>query len=70
MFKLEAQSNVQELTELTGMMEHDEMKQLAGQEIQVCKSQLMKVQGDIREALTPKDEADEHGAIVEIRAGE
>ena len=51
------------------MMEHDEMKQLAGQEIQVCRSQLMKVQGDIRDALTPKDEADEHAAIVEIRAG-
>ena len=29
----------------------------------------MKVQGDIRDALTPKDEADEHAAIVEIRAG-
>jgi len=51
------------------MLVHDEMKQLAGQEIQVCKSRLMKVQEDIRDALIPKDEADEHAAIIEIRAG-
>ena len=51
------------------MMEHDEMRQLAGQEIQTCKSQLMTLQDDIKDALIPKDEADEHAAIVEIRAG-
>ena len=51
------------------MLKHDEMKQLAGEEIHVCKRQLMKLQEDIKDALTPKDEADEHAAIVEIRAG-
>ena len=50
-------------------MEHDEMRQLAGQEIQTCKSRLMTLQDDIKDALIPKDEADEHAAIVEIRAG-
>ena len=51
------------------MLEHDEMKQLAGQEIHECKRQLTKLQEDINDAIIPKDEADEHAAIVEIRAG-
>ena len=51
------------------MLEHDEMKQLAGQEIHECKRKVMKLQEDIKDAIIPKDEADEHAAIVEIRAG-
>lgn len=57
------------MTELTGMLDHDEMRQLAASELQACRSQLTKLQEDIRDALIPKDEADEHAAIVEIRAG-
>ena len=52
------------------MQDHEEMKQLAEQEIQVCKNRMMKLQEDIKDALVPKDEADGHAAIVEIRAGE
>ena len=57
------------MTELVGMLDHEEMKQLAGQEIHVCKSRMMKLQEDIKDALVPKDEADGHAAIIEIRAG-
>jgi peptide chain release factor 1 len=46
-----------------------EMRALAEDEQAAAKDQLAKLEHDIRIALLPKDAADEHGAILELRAG-
>ena len=51
------------------MLDNDEMRPLAEQDIQLCTDQLQKLQEEIRIAILPKDEADQHPAIIEIRAG-
>jgi len=51
------------------MLDNDEMRPLAEQDIQLCTDQLQKLQEEIRIAILPKDEADQHAAIIEIRAG-
>jgi len=51
------------------MLDNEEMRALAEQDIRLCKDQLEKLQEEIRVAILPKDEADQHPAIIEIRAG-
>jgi peptide chain release factor 1 len=46
-----------------------EMRALAEEEQAAAKEQLEKLEHQIRIALLPKDAADEHGAILELRAG-
>lgn len=47
----------------------EEMRLLAQEEREATQLELMRVEDDIVSAITPKDEADEKGVIIEVRAG-
>ena len=47
----------------------DEMAQLARGEIDECIEKLADLEGRIVKALTPRDDADEKGVVLEVRAG-
>jgi peptide chain release factor 1 len=46
-----------------------DMLQLAQEERMVCEAELAEIEGEIVKYMTPKDEADERGIILEVRAG-
>ena len=47
----------------------EEMRLLAQEEREATEKELTEVEDEIVSALTPKDEADEKGVIIEVRAG-
>ncbi len=51
------------------MLEDDEMRVFAQEEIQTIKEQIPQLQKDLQLALLPKDEADDRSVIMELRAG-
>jgi peptide chain release factor 1 len=59
----------QEVEELHQLLEDEEMKELAEEEIVQAESNLVDTEALVLNLLAPKDEADERGALLEIRAG-
>ena len=58
-----------DLAEAEDMLEDDEMRVFAQEEIQTIKEQIPQLQKDLQLALLPKDEADDRSVIMELRAG-
>ncbi len=63
-----AQEELDEAKELIASGD-EEMKALAEEEVQQLSTVIPKLEGELKVALLPKDEADERNAILEIRAG-
>ncbi len=63
----------QEMTELQDLLEgceeEGDMKALAREEQKGCYQEMQHMQRSILGALVPKDSADKHSAILEVRAG-
>lgn len=49
--------------------EGDEMTLLANEEIDESRMAQLSIEADIIKALTPRDEADDKGVVLEVRAG-
>ena len=43
---------------------------MADEERQLCEAEIERLETSLVDALIPRDEADEHSAVLEIRAGE
>ena len=59
----------QEVVDLEQLLEDDEMKELAEEELVMARSSLEDSETSVLTFLAPKDEADDRGALLEIRAG-
>ncbi len=59
----------QEEQDLTELLEDEEMKDIAAEELQELKSRIPELEKEIQIALLPKDEDDTKNAIIEVRAG-
>jgi len=70
-------SKLQSISELSAIESEEEAKGPAGEELmllareerQVNESELLLIESSIVEILTPKDEADDFGVVIEVRAG-
>lgn len=58
-----------EVQDLQQLLEDEEMKELAEEEIEQAELSLEECESLVLSLLAPKDEADERGALIEIRAG-
>jgi peptide chain release factor 1 len=62
-----------EMADLAGLMADeqgdDDMRALAEQEFLACKERMPELEHRVKVLLLPKDEADERGVILEVRAG-
>ena len=63
---------VQELQELEllSQQKHSELAELAEEELSVCRLEINDLQTSLINTLIPRDKADEHSAVLEVRAGE
>jgi peptide chain release factor 1 len=59
----------QEVGDLQQLLEDEEMKELAEEELVAVRSSLEESEASVLTFLAPKDEADDRGALLEIRAG-
>lgn len=60
----------QELYELEQLSQQsDDLGELAKEELQICHKAIKKLETSLIHALVPRDEADRHGAVLEVRAG-
>ena len=63
------QNNIQESLELLDMESDEEMRELAKEELNESKEELVKIENRLKILLLPKDPNDDKNVIVEIRAG-
>ena len=56
--------------ELLSQQKHSGLEELADEERQLCEAEIERLETSLVDALIPRDEADEHSAVLEIRAGE
>ena len=52
------------------MQEDSELVELAEEELQICSREIERLEAALVNALIPQDEADDHSAVLEVRAGE
>ena len=57
------------LADATEMLSDPDMKELAQEELQQAKSDIARLEGELKILLLPKDENDDRSVIVEIRGG-
>ena len=56
--------------ELLSQQKHSGLEELADEERQFCEAEIERLETSLVDALIPRDEADEHSAVLEVRAGE
>ena len=59
----------QQLADATEMLSDPDMKELAQEELQQAKSDIARIEGELKLLLLPKDPNDEKNIYVEIRGG-
>lgn len=65
----EYESILKQIKENEELLEDEELKELAKEELKELKERLSQLENEIKILLLPKDEADDNNVILEIRAG-
>ena len=55
---------------MLSQQEDGELAEVANEELHSCRSEIEKVQESLVLALIPRDKADSHSAVLEVRAGQ
>ena len=55
---------------LLSQQKHSELEELANEERQLCLAEIERLETSLVDSLIPRDKADEHSAVLEVRAGE